>query len=385
MKTNWFSLQNAAEVPSPTLLVYPGRVEENIRRMLSIVGGPERLRPHMKTHKLPEVIQLQLRQGITKFKCATIAEAEMTAAAGAADVLLAYPLVGPNIGRFIELIRRFPRHRFSTVADDASSVRALSEAAQKAGFHAGPEPVAHLEPLPSGPIEVLLDVDCGMHRTGIEPGPKAVELYRLISTSPGLKAGGLHAYDGHLHDTDLAARTRRVEEAYAPVKALREQLARVGLPVPRYVASGTPTFPIHARRGDVECSPGTCVFWDWGYGTKCPDLDFLHAALVLTRVVSKPGNQRLTLDLGHKAIAAENPHPRVHFLNLPEAKAVMHSEEHLVIETPRAGEFNVGDVLYGVPWHICPTVALHSHAVVVRDGKAVERWRVLGRERFLTV
>jgi len=323
----------------------------------------------MKTHKLPEVIQLQLKQGITKFKCATIAEAEMTAQAGALEVLLAYPPVGPNVKRLLQLIRQFAQTKFACVVDDAAVVCALSEATCAAG----------------GSLEVLLDLDCGMHRTGIEPGPKAMELYRQIASSPGLKAGGIHAYDGHIHDADLAERTRRVEEAYAPVKAFREALLAAGLPVPRYIASGTPTFPIHAPRGDVECSPGTCVFWDAGYGTKCPDMDFLHAALVFTRVISKPSSGRLTLDLGHKAIAAENPHPRVIFLNLPDCKAVMHSEEHLVVETPRGDEFNVGDCLYGVPWHICPTVALHSYAVVVRKGHAGERWRVLGRERVITI
>src|SRR5262249_55187201 len=98
----WFTVANAAEVPSPSLLVYPDRVEENIQRMISL-AGVERLRPHMKTHKMPEMIRLQLARGITKFKCATIAEAEMTASCGAPHVLLAYQPVGPNVGRLIRL------------------------------------------------------------------------------------------------------------------------------------------------------------------------------------------------------------------------------------------------------------------------------------------
>jgi D-serine deaminase-like pyridoxal phosphate-dependent protein len=183
----------------------------------------------------------------------------------------------------------------------------------------------------------------------------------------------------------LSTRTQAVESAFALVEALRDQLVSLGLPLANYIASGTPTFGIHARRGSYECSPGTCVLWDWGYGTKHPDLEFLHAALVLSRVISKPAEGRLTCDLGHKSIASENPHPRVQFLNLPEARAVMHSEEHLVLETPRAREFQVGDALYGVPWHICPTVALHSYANVVREGRATGTWRVAGRERILSV
>jgi len=405
MKATWFELTNVADVPSPALLLYPDRVEENIRRMIALAGGVARLRPHIKTNKLPEVILMQLARGITKFKCATIAEAEMAAGCGAPDVLLAYQPVGPNVRRLLELVKKFPATKFSAIADDAGAIRALSEAAVAAGLGSAPAsgaavgapPTAtesgfaagrseeHARRVCSPALEVLLDVDCGQHRTGVAPGPKAVELYRLIASLPGLQPGGLHAYDGHLHDHDLALRTQAVEAAFAPVNELRRQLLQAGLPVPNCIASGTPTFPIHAKRGDVECSPGTCVFWDAGYASKVPDLDFLPAVLVLTRVVSKPGENRLTLDLGHKAIASEMPHPRVQFLNLPEANAVMHSEEHLVVETSRAGEFSVGDCLYGIPWHICPTVALHSEAVVIENGMATQRWKVLARERKLTI
>jgi D-serine deaminase-like pyridoxal phosphate-dependent protein len=195
----------------------------------------------------------------------------------------------------------------------------------------------------------------------------------------------LHAYDGHVHDSDVTERTAACEATFAPVEVLRRRLERDGLPVPRVVAGGTPTFPMHARRGNVECSPGTCIFWDAGYGKKLPDLDFLPAALVLTRVVSKPTSNRLCLDLGHKAIASEMPHPRVVFLNLSEANVVAHNEEHLVVETAEADAFKVGDCLYGIPWHICPTVALHSEAVVVENGRATQRWKIVGRERKLTV
>ncbi len=369
MNDRWYKIANVDEVDSPALLVYPDRAEENIRRMIAMVGDVSRLRPHMKTHKLPEIIRMQLAHGITKFKCATIAEAEMTADCGAADVLLAHQPVGPKVQRFIQLLKKFPQTKFSTIADDAGVIRALSSACAQASVS----------------VEVLLDIDCGMHRTGIMPGPKVVELYQLLCTLPGLKPGGLHAYDGHIRESDPAKRAEICHAAFAPVNALRQKLLNGGLPVPRVVAGGTPTFPIHARDKDVECSPGTCVFWDAGYGAKCPEMDFLNAALVLTRVVSKPGGNRLCLDLGHKAIASENPHPRAVFLNLPDAQAVSHSEEHLVVETERAGEIELGACIYGVPWHVCPTVALHSEAIIVRGGGARERWGVVGRNRRLTV
>jgi D-serine deaminase-like pyridoxal phosphate-dependent protein len=365
----WPALSNVADVPSPALLIYPDRVEENIHRMIALTGGVERLRPHMKTHKMPEMIRLQLARGITKFKCATIAEAEMTAACGAKDVLLAYQPVGPNAIRALQLVQQYPQTSFAALADDEGALRHLSAVFSRS----------------NATLSVLLDIDCGQHRCGLESGPAAIALYRVISSLPGLKVGGLHAYDGHIHDTDLAVRTKSCEAAFAPVIKLREELRSAGLVVPRLVAGGTPTFPIHARRAEVECSPGTCVFWDFGYADKLPDMDFLVAALVLTRVVSKPGGNRLCLDLGHKSIASENLHPRVRLLGLEDAQFVTHSEEHLVAETPRARELNVGDAFYGIPRHICPTVALYSDAVVVRGSRAVERWKVTARERRLTI
>jgi len=370
MNPDWYRVANVAEVPSPSLLVYPDRVAENVRRMIATTGGPARLRPHMKTHKMPELIRLQLGLGITKFKCATIAETEMTASCGAPDALLAYQPVGPNVGRMLALAQKFPATKFYAVADDAGAIRALGAAFAAAGRV----------------LDLYLDVDMGMHRTGISPGPKAVELYRLIGGTPGLRAAGLHCYDGHNHVTDFAKRTEQCEREWAAVETLRADLKAAQLPVPNIVAGGTPTFPIHAKRADVECSPGTCVLWDFGYGTMLPDMDFLPAAILLTRVISKPGENRLCLDLGHKAVAAENPHPRVKFLNLIGAEAVMQSEEHLVVETVRAHEFAVGDALYGIPRHICPTVALHSWVTTVNsEGQAGERWKVTARERQLTV
>src|SRR5438445_12087410 len=129
MQRAWDLVENVEEVASPALLIYPQRVAENIRRMISAVNGDvARLRPHIKTHKLPELIALQMEQGITRFKCATIAEAEMLAGTGAPDVLLGYQPVGPNIGRLAELMRKFPNTTFSAVADNEQSIREISAA-----------------------------------------------------------------------------------------------------------------------------------------------------------------------------------------------------------------------------------------------------------------
>jgi D-serine deaminase-like pyridoxal phosphate-dependent protein len=379
VEPNWFEVADVAAIPSPCLLVYRQRVEENVRRMLRIAGNVDRLRTHIKTHKMRELIELQLRVGITRFKCATIAEAELAAEAGVRDLLLAYQPVGPAVQRIARLMQLFPRVQFSELGDDAVAIRELSRTVGSAGFACSTATNG------SPSLQVLIDLDVGQHRTGVPPGAEAIELYRLVVKLPGIEPGGLHAYDGHLSQPDPADRAAACEAAFAPVAALRANLEEQGLSVPRVVAGGTPTFRFHARRGNVECSPGTCVFWDAGYAGKLADLEFLPAALVLTRVVSKPGPKRLCLDLGHKAIASEMPHPRVKFLNLEDGQAVLHSEEHLVIKTDRSTDFNVGDCLYGLPWHICPTVALHAEATVIEDGKSAGTWKVASRDRRLTV
>src|SRR5580692_5334007 len=112
MSKEWYEIENIDELDTPALVVYPERVRQNIARAVGMVGDAGRLRPHVKTHKSPEVTQLMLDAGIQRFKCATIAEAEMLAVAGAPDVLLAYQPVGPKVGRLLQLIRQYPSTTF---------------------------------------------------------------------------------------------------------------------------------------------------------------------------------------------------------------------------------------------------------------------------------
>ncbi len=267
---DWYRISNEEEIASPALLLYPRRIEENLRHMVAAAGGVDRLRPHVKTHKLPEVIGLCLAHGIDKFKTATIAEAEMTAAAGGQDILLAYPLVGPTARRFVELVHRFPHVRFRGMIDSDVGVDNLSQAVADAG----------------GTVETFLDLNVGMDRTGVSPGPEAVRQAHRIAASPDLSFGGLHAYDGHLHGADRDRLVHEVEAAFASVWKLRDDLETAGITVPLIVAGGTPTSFILAGRGDVEVGAGTTVLLDWGQPVISADLDYLHAVVLLDRVIS---------------------------------------------------------------------------------------------------
>jgi len=367
MSDNWYTLHNPNQVDSPALLVFPDRIRENIYRMIDIAGSPGRLRPHVKTYKMAEVVRLQLDQGIRKFKCATIAEAEMLGQEGVEDVLLAYQPVGPKIDRLIKLINTFPSTRFSALVDNKEVLSDLCQAALKSGEE----------------LELFIDINVGQQRTGVVP-EKALALYHLAEDLEGIKIAGLHVYDGHIRNTDIEERKTACNRSFQPVEKLIGEIRETGNPI-EIVAGGTPTFPIHAARENVICSPGTCMLWDWGYDRILPDLNFLYAALVLTRVISKIDKHLICVDLGHKSIAAENPFPRVKFLNLPDARQVSQSEEHLVLKVEDSGAIVIGSVLYGVPFHICPTCALYEEARVVENHKVMDTWEVISRNRCITI
>lgn len=365
----WFHIENEAEIASPALLFYQERIEHNLAEMIRIAGTPKRLRPHVKTHKCQPLISRQLELGIEKFKCSTIAEAEMCALAGAPDVLLAMPCVGPNAQRLASLAERYPKTHFSTIIDAEETLRFVAAAAQQHRVMIG----------------AFLELDCGMGRTGIVPSEAADVLVHDIKEAPGLLFMGLHAYDGHIHEASLEERRAHCETAMAPVLEFRSRLQGEGIVMREFLCGGSPSFALHASDPQRTLSPGTTVLWDFGYGDRHPDLPFLPAAVLLARVISKPGKNRITLDLGHKSVAPENPHPRVRFEELPDAVAMMQSEEHLVLETDRAHAFVIGQVLHGIPRHVCPTVSMHNEAVVVREGRATEIWPITARGRRIHV
>jgi D-serine deaminase-like pyridoxal phosphate-dependent protein len=234
-----------------------------------------------------------------------------------------------------------------------------------------------------------MDVNVGQNRTGIRSGPTAAELYQLIAKLPGLQVAGFHVYDGHNHQESLAEREAAVKALLGPVIDLRKAVEAKGLTVPRVVCGGTPTFPVWAKLEfpGQQCSPGTFVLYDQGYGAKFPELaGFTPAALVVSRVVSKPLPNRLTTDLGHKAIAADPPAgKRAVLLDVGDYTPALQNEEHFAIDMPRAADWKIGDVIYAVPTHVCPTVALHRRACVVENNRFIGTWEIASRDRKLTV
>ena len=359
-------------IASPQLVVFEAQVAANIERMIGLAAGPDQaspsprlsLRPHLKTHKMQAVTAMQMERGISSFKASTLGEVEMAAGTGATSVLLAHQPVGPKITALFKLREQFANCSISALVDDIGVCKQLDRCAAEQ----------------QQVIDVFVDIDCGMHRTGLPLGEPLHRFLKQLRMLPALRLAGWHVYDGHLHQSQLEQRVAGVQ---AIGRSLRPALAEHSPPV--VIAGGTPTFPIWvAASRDIDprthwqFSPGTSTLWDWGYGEAYPDLPFEIAAAILTRIISKPqgsadaSRQWVCLDVGYKAVAAEMPlRERLRIVDLPEAEIISHSEEHLVISVSSERQLQIGQSFWALPRHICPSVARYTQAYwIPAQGKA---------------
>lgn len=363
---HWPPANIFTEVASPGLLLNLDLVHSNLEKMLDQVGGDkQRLRPHVKTHKMARMVQLQREVGIEQFKVATLSEASMVASCGAKDVLVAYPMVGPNLPLLFRLVEHYPNTNFSCLVDHPQGLNLLREQVDSGTVDS---------------IGVWIDVDCGMHRTGVAFGDQLNALLDAIHLADSVVYRGLHVYDGHLHQADLNERHTEAKRIKMQVDAF---LATTGNA--EVIVGGSPTFSFWSNECSWQCSPGTPLFWDQGYGTNYPEIGFSPAIALLTRVVSKPEANLVCVDLGYKSVAAEMPlENRVVLPDLPDAIFMGQSEEHLVLRSSLASGLNLGEELLAFPRHVCPTVALHQAAHLVQgESLAGELWSVDARDRFL--
>tara|TARA_B100001758_G_scaffold132291_1_gene113822 strand:- start:1481 stop:2584 length:1104 start_codon:yes stop_codon:yes gene_type:complete len=367
MKEDWFKLENTDEIITPSLVVFPKRILHNIKLMIEIAGGTESLRPHIKTHKMSEIIKMQIDNGINKFKCATITEAELLAKSGAKDILLAIQPTGKNISRFISLIEIYPESIFSTIVDNEYSLNEINNRAKEKKIS----------------VSIWLDINNGMNRTGVEPNNEACSIFQKIASASNLNAKGLHVYDGHIRESDYSIRKQVCDNAFSHVLDLKKNIEKKGILIDKIVAGGTPTFPIHAKRENVEVSPGTSLLWDDRYGTAFEDLKFIHSAVLIGSIISKPSKDLLCINLGHKSVASEMDFPRLSFLNLKNTEQIGHSEEHLVVKCNESDKYPVGMICYSIPSHICPTVPKFSKVLTVDEGEVIGEWKVSARDNMI--
>ena len=364
IETQWYKVHNENEIETPGLLISPEIIKNNINEMIKIAGNPSRLWPHIKTYKMKPIIELQKNHGINRFKCATIGEVKLLCESNVNHILLAIQPTEKKLYAFIELQKKYPEIKFSTLLDNEISFNLFDKTSKKL----------------KQKIAVWIDINSGMDRTGILPDKNAFKLYKKIKNSTVLKFKGLHAYDGHIRSDSELKRRKDSDSAYLSVLHLKQKIEHDSKKTIKIVAGGSPSFLPNSYRKDVYLSPGTTLLWDIGYGNIWKESPFQIAAILATRIISKPNKNILCLDLGHKAIASEMPLPRVKLIGLEDAVHIGQSEEHLVIKTKDASKYEVGHIIYALPKHICPTVIKYNQSHIIKNKKLFEYWDIEARD-----
>jgi D-serine deaminase-like pyridoxal phosphate-dependent protein len=415
-----FRVPEAARVLTPALIIDRDRVQHNIATTLHLLAGDtNRWRPHVKTAKLGYVMRMLADAGVQQFKCSTSLELSVACQAGAHDVLVAYPLIGANAARVRQIAEQHRSVAISVLIENESQI------AQWRGT----------------PVSLFVDVNPGMNRTGV-PDDHADAILRLCQSviASGLRFRGLHYYDGHLSKYAIAERCEKAHQGYGRLMHIVDTLATHGLEVPEVITAGTPAFPCSLSFPQFSnapfvhrVSPGTVVYCDTtSLAQLPPEYGYLPAAVVMTRVVSHPAPGMITCDAGHKTVSADAGVPTCVVLGHPALEPLTPSEEHLPMRvnpsppkprdpqpslptpgtppsqlaktgqagnpgpgalgpgTPRANGAPVpaiGDLLFLVPRHVCPTVNNFDDAVIVSGGNlvAVEPVSARGREHPIQI
>jgi len=352
------------DIDTPVLLLDLDIMEQNIAAMADLVRRtPVALRPHAKTHKTPIIAHKQLAAGAIGITCAKLGEAEVMVVGGVRDVLIANQIVGRQK---IERLVRLARHADLIVAvDDARNVNALSQAAQAAGAS----------------LRVLVEVNVGMHRCGVEPGQQALDLAQIVDQAPHLTFAGLMGYEGHLvFVPSLEERVQRVRNDLQALIDTVEFVESNGLPVKIVSSGGTGTAMITSTLPRItEIQAGSYVFMDARYQT-VEGLEFVCALSMLTTVVSRPAPDRIIIDAGMKTITHEFGLPR--FKNRDDLELLGLSEEH---GTARLADPSVqlqpGDKLELIPSHADTTLNIHDAYYCLRHGQVEAIWSISGRGR----
>lgn len=356
---------------TPEIVVDLDRVRANVLRTAAMArDAGVSIRPHTKTHKLPQIARLQLDAGAVGVQVAKLGEAEVMADAGIADILVGYPIVGTQkLARLADLAERAT---ISVTIDSAVVADGISRVARERGLS----------------IRALIELDTGLRRLGVAPGAAAVELAERIGELEGIELAGVFTHEGHVYGQgrDAAEKERLTLEACTAAVDTAAAIRDRGLPahVVSVGSAGTFRFAIRCP-GVTEVRPGTYVFNDrsqMAQGAAGPD-DL--AAFVVTTVVGRPAPDRIVVDAGSKVLTSDRmlvPEPPASFglvWGHDDWDVVRLSEEHGVIELPPDAEAAVGDRVAIVPNHVCPTINLASFVTVVEAGNLAGRWPVAAR------
>lgn len=353
-----YRISDAEDVLTPALLIYPDAIASNIDQTLRLLGGDaDRWRVHIKTAKLGRTLQMLVERGVRNFKCATTLELLVACQNGASDVLLAYPVMGANARRARDIAQQFPQIRISVLVENEDQ----------------------LQQWRNGNVGIFLDINPGMNRTGIvqNQSEKIVSLVHAVAEA-SLEFRGLHYYDGQYGSVPEGERTKAAHRGYDRLLEIVSELERPHVHVPEVITAGTPTFACSLsyegfRQGNFvhRVSPGTIIYCDATCLEQLPkEFGYRPAALVFARVVSNPRAGIITCDAGHKAVSADAGVPTCVVIGHPELTPLSPSEEHLPLAVKEGATApKVGEALYLLPRHVCPTVNNFDDALLVRNGE----------------
>ena len=367
MEVEGYRLNRPEDVETPAFLVYEHLVRHNIREILEICGSASRVIPHAKTHKSAAVLRMQMEAGISAFKVATIREAELLAENGVKEVLIAHILMHPKkLDRFVRLKRKFSDLSLRTIVSRPEHLEVISQAASACGSD----------------IDVYIDLDTGMNRTGVQPGEEAGRLYAQAAATPHLNVLGVHIFDGQMHRPSLEEREAIFQQSLEYAHDTWDRARRQGLDVIDNVAGGSWSFHYFLRDEHFRVSPGTWIYWD-SDSVKQKELGFRIAALILGQVVDRDdARDTVTLDIGSKAASPDLPTPRrFKIIGHPECELTSQSEEHGVVKLNGA-DLAVGQFVFAAPGHACTSSVKFPEALVVsEDGKLIGTYDHSARDR----
>jgi D-serine deaminase-like pyridoxal phosphate-dependent protein len=356
------------DLDTPTLVIDLGRVETNIREMAErIETTGVRLRPHTKTHKMPEIARRQVDAGASGITCAKVGEAEVMAAAGFDDILIAYPIYGEEKLARLSALRE--RARILVSLDSVEVARGLGRVGASSGL----------------PIELYIEVDTGHHRMGRAPGEPTVELIKQIADIDGVTIIGLLTHAGHAYGAiSMSDRDLVVDREVADLVMTREMAADAGVSFTEISVGSTPSARSELQhKGVTEVRPGTYVFNDTAMMSLGVATEDTCAARILATVVGRPTQDRFIVDAGTKCFTSDGVgRPGwIRAVGRDDLTMSFTTEEHGVgtIDLESGGRLEIGDKLEFIPSHICPVVNLFDSVYVARDGDVIDEYRVAGR------
>ncbi len=354
------------ELNTPALCIDLDALEANIGEAAALCrASGVAWRPHAKCHKSPDVARRLLEAGAIGLTCAKLGEAEVFAAAGIGDLLVANLIAGP---RKVERLVELRRHTDPLIClDHIDQAQPISRAMAAAGLK----------------VRALLEIDIGMQRAGVLPGTPAIELARRISNLPGIELAGVMGYEGHLLlIEDQGEKAARICAGLGQLVETKQQLEQSGIACPIVSCGGTGSLRFAVQQpGITEVQAGGLIFMDAFYRHRCHVEGFRYALSLVATVVSRPAPDRAIIDAGRKTMNIELHLPIVMDREGIEIQSL--SAEHGILRlAPSAQDLRIGDRLELIPGYGDFTTVLHNHFFVLQDGRLIDIWPLTARGRL---